>query len=115
MNTTRIGIDLAKTVFEVAISRTPGHVEKRKRLARGRMHEFFAQCEPAEILMEACGSAHHWGRELQAMGHRVSLLHPGRWRATGTATTPYPEALFPPLGAWRKLVPLHGRTRWDGL
>jgi transposase len=41
------------------------------------MHEYFARCEPAEILMEACGSAHHWGRELQAMGHRVSLLHPG--------------------------------------
>jgi transposase len=40
------------------------------------MHSFFAQCEPADVLMEACGSAHHWGRELQAMGHRVSLLHP---------------------------------------
>jgi transposase len=41
------------------------------------MHEYFARLGPAEILMEACGSAHHWGRELQAMGHRVSLLHPG--------------------------------------
>jgi transposase len=41
------------------------------------MHEYFAQCEPAEVLMEACGSAHYWGRELEAMGHRVSLLHPG--------------------------------------
>lgn len=77
MNTTRIGIDLAKSVFEVAISRAPGRVDARQRLPRSRMHTFFAQCEPAEVLMEACGSAHHWGRELEAMGHRVSLLHPG--------------------------------------
>lgn len=77
MNTTRIGIDLAKSVFEVAVSRTPGRVDVRQRLARGRMHTFFAQHESAEIVMEACGSAHHWGRELEAMGHRVSLLHPG--------------------------------------
>jgi transposase len=76
MNTTQIGIDLAKSVFEVAISRTPGRVDARERLPRSRMHTFFAQCQPAEVLMEACGSAHHWGRELQAMGHRVSLLHP---------------------------------------
>lgn len=77
MNTTRVGIDLAKSVFEVAVSRTPGRVDERQRLARGRMHTFFAQHEAAEIVMEACGSAHHWGRELEAMGHRVLLLHPG--------------------------------------
>jgi len=77
MNTTRIGIDLAKSVFEVAVSRSPGRVDARQRLPRSRMHEYFAHCERAEVLMEACGSAHHWGRELQAMGHRVSLLHPG--------------------------------------
>ena len=77
MNTTQIGIDLAKSVFEVAISRAPGRVDERQRLTRARMHTFFAQCKPAEVLMEACGTAHHWGRELQAMGHRVSLLHPG--------------------------------------
>jgi transposase len=41
------------------------------------MHTFFAQHERAEIVMEACGSAHHWGRELEAMGHSVLLLHPG--------------------------------------
>lgn len=77
MNTTRVGIDLAKSVFEVAVSRTPGRVDDRQRLARSRMHTFFAQHEAAEIVMEACGSAHHWGRELEAMGHSVLLLHPG--------------------------------------
>jgi transposase len=77
MNTTRIGIDLAKSVFEVAVSRTPGRVDVRRRLPRSRMHTFFAEFETAEIVMEACGSAHHWGRELEAMGHSVLLLHPG--------------------------------------
>ncbi len=77
MNTTRVGIDLAKSVFEVAVSHTPGRVDARQRLPRSRMHTFFAQHEAAEIVMEACGSAHHWGRELEAMGHSVLLLHPG--------------------------------------
>lgn len=77
MNTTRVGIDLAKSVFEIAVSRRPGWVDLRQRLPRSRMHTFFAQHEAAEIVMEACGSAHHWGREFEAMGHRVVLLHPG--------------------------------------
>ena len=77
MKTTRIGIDLAKSVFEIAVSDAPGRVAERRRIRRGQMHRFFAQHRPTEVLMEACGSAHHWGRELQAMGHRVLLLHPG--------------------------------------
>ena len=77
MNSTRVGVDLAKSVFEVAVSRTAGRVETRRRLTRSGMEEFFAECEASEVLMEACGTAHHWGRTLEAMGHRVSLLHPG--------------------------------------
>jgi transposase len=76
MHTTQIGIDLAKTVFEVAVSHTPGKVDARHRLSRARLRRFLAECEPADVLLEACGSAHHWGRELEGMGHRVSLLHP---------------------------------------
>ena len=76
MHTTQIGIDLAKTVFEVAVSRRPGQVEARHRLSRVRLRRFLADAEPAEVLLEACGSAHYWGRELQGMGHQVSLLHP---------------------------------------
>ena len=76
MKTTRIGIDLAKSVFEIAVSRSPGKVQERHRLSRSQLARFFAQCEPAEVLMEACSSSHHWGREFQAMGHRVTLLHP---------------------------------------
>jgi transposase len=77
MNTTQIGVDVAKSVFEVAESDTPGSVRKRHRLSRERFRRFFASHEPTNVLMEACGSAHYWGRQLEAMGHQVSLLHPG--------------------------------------
>lgn len=76
MNSTTIAVDLAKSVFEVAVSRHPGQVSERFRLSRGQFLEFFAQRQPATVLMEACGSAHHWGREIQALGHTVRLLPP---------------------------------------
>jgi len=74
MNTTQIGVDLAKSVFEVAVSHIPGRVHERHRLSRTRFRRFFAERAPTEVLLEACSSAHHWGRELQALGHRVALL-----------------------------------------
>jgi len=77
MNSTQVGVDLAKSIFEVAISRAPGRVEERRRLSRTAVTRFLADQAPAEILMEACGSAHHWGRALQRMGHTVALFHPG--------------------------------------
>ena len=76
MNTTRIGVDLAKTVFEIAVADTPGHVKERRRLTRARLRSFFEERGKAHVFLEACGSAHFWGRELGALGHRVSLLHP---------------------------------------
>ena len=77
MNTTQAGVDVAKAVFEVALSDTPGSVRERHRLSRERFRRFFATREATNVLMEACGSAHYWGRQLEAMGHQVSLLHPG--------------------------------------
>lgn len=74
METTRVAVDLAKSVFQVAISSVPGRVEEQHRLSRERFRRFFAQRSSAEVLMEACGTAHHWGRELEALGHRVRLL-----------------------------------------
>jgi transposase len=76
MNTTQVSVDVAKSVFQVAVSHTPGRVHKRHRLSRGGFVRFFAGHEPVEVLMEACASAHYWGRELEAMGHHVSLLPP---------------------------------------
>lgn len=77
MQTTQAGIDIAKAVFEVALSDTPGTVRERHRLSRERFRRFFAKREATTVLMEACGAAHYWGRELEAMGHQVRLLHPG--------------------------------------
>ncbi len=84
----QIGVDLAKSVFEVAVSAEPGRVRERRRLSRAAFPAFFTNRPPADVLLEACGSAHHWGRELQRLGHRVALLHPrdvARYR-TGNKT-----------------------------
>lgn len=69
-----IAVDLAKSVFQIAVSRRPGQVDEERRLTRGRMLSYFAQAPRATVLMEACGSSHYWARELQAHGHTVRLL-----------------------------------------
>jgi transposase len=76
MNSTTIAVDVAKSVFEVAVSEHPGHVRERHRLSRERFHRFLAEQPPATVLMEACGSAHHWGRQAQECGHRAVLVPP---------------------------------------
>jgi transposase len=73
---TVIAVDLAETVFEIAISHTPGDVAETKRLSRTAFQGFFRDREPVTVAMEACGSAHYWARELQAFGHTVELIPP---------------------------------------
>ena len=75
-NDTRIAVDLAKSVFEIAVSDRPGRVGRRERLPRAQFLSFFAQQPAATVVMEACGSAHYWGRRLEGLGHRVVLLPP---------------------------------------
>jgi transposase len=76
MEHTTIAVDLAKSVFQVAVSHQPGRVDEERRLSRDRFLEFFAQRPPATVLLEACGSAHYWARQLQPFGHAVRLLAP---------------------------------------
>lgn len=76
MHSTTIAVDLAKSVFELAISHRPGVVAERKRLSRKQFARFLAHHEPAAVVMEACGTAHFWGRKAQAFGHDVRLLPP---------------------------------------
>ena len=76
MDTTTIAVDLAKSVFQIAVSKKPGHISEQHRLSRARFIRFFAEHQPATILLEACSSAHHWARELQSLGHSVILLPP---------------------------------------
>lgn len=76
MQNTTIAVDLAKSVFEVAVSERPGKVAARRRLSRAQFSQFLATQAPATVVMEACGTAHFWGREADAHGHRVVLLPP---------------------------------------
>ncbi|HEY0723461.1 MAG TPA: IS110 family transposase [Pyrinomonadaceae bacterium] len=76
MKNTTIAIDLAKSVFEVGISHDPGHVAETYRLSREQIAEFMAKQKAATVVMEACGSAHYWGRRFGAFGHKVRLLPP---------------------------------------
>ena len=76
MKHTTIGVDLAKSVFEIGISSNPGSIEERQRLSRNKFTEFVYQREPATFVMEACGTAHYWGREMEKCGHEVVLLPP---------------------------------------
>jgi len=73
---TTIAVDVAKSVFEVALSDRPGRVVKRHRFSRGQFTRLLATHQPATVLMEACGMAHFWGRHATACGHRVVLLPP---------------------------------------
>ena len=73
---TRIGLDLAKTVFQVHGVDAKGEVVIARKLRRGTMLEFFGRLAPCMVAMEACGSAHHWGRQLVALGHAVNLIPP---------------------------------------
>lgn len=74
MQGTTIAVDLAKSVFEVAVSRAPGKVSQRYRLSRKRFRFFLARQAPATVVMEACGTAHYWARQAEARGHQVRLL-----------------------------------------
>lgn len=76
MKITTVGIDLAKSVFQVHGVGENGKAALKKQLKRAQFSVFFANLEPCLIGMEACGSAHHWARKLQAMGHTVKLIAP---------------------------------------
>jgi transposase len=76
MNSTTIAVDLAKSVFQIAVSHHPGKVAESHRLTRGQFLPFFAERQPARVVMEACGTAHYWGRRLAELGHEPVLLPP---------------------------------------
>jgi transposase len=76
MEATLIGVDVAKSLLHLVAMSSQGKVIWRKALPRGRVLEFLAQLRPATVAMEACATAHYWGRELQKLGHEVKLIHP---------------------------------------
>ena len=76
MKIIRIGLDLAKNVFQVHGVDLQGKTGLRRQLRRNQMIEFFRKQSPCLIGMEACASAHYWARTLMAMGHEVKLIAP---------------------------------------
>ncbi len=76
-----IGLDIAKSVFQVHGVDGAGAVMIRKRISRARMLEFFAGLPPCLVGIEACPSAHYWSRALQAVGHTVRLMPPSYVKA----------------------------------
>jgi len=73
-NVATIGLDLAKSVFQVHGVDAEGVAVLRQRLTRARMLKFFARLPPCLIGIEACASSHYWARELIALGHDVKLM-----------------------------------------
>jgi len=71
-----IGVDLAKSVFQVHGASMTGQPKFRKKLSRQGFAEFMAKQPPAIVVMEACGSAHYWAREMNSLGHEVKLIAP---------------------------------------
>ena len=67
-----IGLDIAKSIFQVVI---------RRRINRAKILEFFAALPSCLVGIEACPSAHHWSRELEALGHTVRLMPPSYVKA----------------------------------
>ena len=71
-----IGLDLAKSVFQVHGADASGAVLFRRKLRRHQVLTFFAGQPPCTVAMEACGSSHHWAREIGRLGHAVRLIPP---------------------------------------
>jgi len=76
-----VGLDIAKSVFQVHGVDADGAVVMRKRIGRAKLLEFFAALPPCVVGIEACPSAHHWSRKLRALGHTVRLMPPSYVKA----------------------------------
>lgn len=76
MKDTMIGVDLAKNVFQIHGASMTGQVKFRKKLTRHQFRQFMAAQAPVILVMEACGSANYWAREMVGLGHEVKLIAP---------------------------------------
>lgn len=76
MTDTMIGVDLAKNVFQIHCATMSGQLNFRKKLTRPHFRRFMSEQASAVVVMEACGSASYWARELTKLGHEVRLIAP---------------------------------------
>src|SRR5580692_3872541 len=82
-----IGLDIAKSVFQVHGVDAASQVVVRRQLRRRHVLAFFQKLRPCLVGIEACASSHHWSRELQALGHTVRLMPPAYVKAICEAVT----------------------------
>ena len=75
-NASIIGIDISKRSFQVHGATSDGAPVLRRKLSRAKVLEFLASQPPCLVVMETCGGAHYWGREIQRLGHEVRLIAP---------------------------------------
>ena len=73
---TTVGLDTAKSVFQIHGVNAEGEVVVRRQLRRRQVLPYFRKLPPCMIGVEACSSSHHWSRELQSLGHTVRLMPP---------------------------------------
>ena len=73
---TTIGLDIAKSIFQVHGIDAEGNVIIRRKLKRRYVLSLFEKLQPCLVGIEACASSHHWSRELKALGHTVRLMPP---------------------------------------
>lgn len=81
MQITTVGVDIAKNVFQVHGIDSEGRVVLRRKVRRDRLLALLGGLKPCLIGMEACATAHHWARELEALGHQVKLMPPAYVKA----------------------------------
>ncbi len=86
MTRVTIAVDLAKHVFEVAVSKRAAAVAERKRLLRGQFERFRVLQPRCRVVMEACAGAHYWARRLSAGGSTSGCCRPGTCGLTGGGT-----------------------------
>jgi transposase len=89
---TTIGLDIAKSVFQVHGVDATGQVVIRRQLKRRVVLAFFQKLPPCLVGIEACASSHHWSRELHALGHTVRLMPPA-YSATKQSILPHTRLL----------------------
>ena len=78
---TTIGLDIAKSTFQVHGVDATGEVILRRRLTRARVVPFFQKLAPCLVGIEACATSHHWARELRQLGHNARLMPPSYVKA----------------------------------
>src|SRR4030081_3068082 len=115
---TTIGLDIAKSVFQVHGVDAGGNVIIRRKLKRRYIVAFFQKLPPCLVGIEACASSHHWSRELQALGHTVRLMPPAyvkpyvkRHKNDAADAEAICEAVTRANMRFVPLVPAHNRMR----